>query len=76
MSYNIFKNYSKEVTPTSQAQKTMVERFFRSQEMTHALYYNTVNQVSEFFQSTVDNELYHFKDVLKQPDRAEFITAI
>ena len=54
--YNIFTNYSKDVTPKPQAPKTMVEWLFYAQEIMHTLYVNTVNKVSEFILSTVDNE--------------------
>ena len=37
---------------------------------------NTINYLSEFILAIIDNELYHFKDMLKQPDQTDFIKAM
>ena len=76
MSRHLSMNHSKEATTTLKGPKTIIERFFHAQDVSHTLYDTSVNQVSEFILSTVDNDLYHFKDMLNQPDRAEFITSM
>ena len=56
--------------------KTMLERCFYAQEVMSTLVDSTVNQISEFILSAINNEAYTFKEMLKQPDRAEFIKAM
>ena len=54
----------------------MLERCFYAQESVSRLIDNAINYVSEFILSAIDNEVYHFKGMLWQPDRAAFIEAI
>ena len=74
--YNLFTNFEQESITMPQEPRTMVEQFFYAQEVIHSLYNNTINQINEFILSTIHNEAYHFNDMLKQPDRIEFVKAI
>ena len=55
---------------------SLFETIVCSQEKARSLIGNTINQVSEYLLSSIDNNKYHFKDVLHQTDRAEFIKAM
>ena len=54
----------------------MLERCFYAQESVSRLIDNTINYVSEFTLSAIDNEACHFKGMLRQPDRAAFVEAM
>ena len=49
---------------------------FCTQEKISVLIDDTINCISEFVLRTMDNESCNFKEILKQPDRTEFIKAM
>ena len=74
--HNYFINFAQDHSYDSENARTMLERCFYAQELLETLVDNIINQISKFILSAIDNEAYHFKGMLRQPDRSEFIKAI
>ena len=74
--HNYFTNVVQDCNYNSKTLRTMLERCFYAQELLETLVDNIINQISKFILSAIDNEAYHFKGMLRQPDRSEFIKAI
>ena len=71
--YNLFTNFSTKSPMPLSAPVSLLERTLCAQEKSSSLIDNTINQVSEHLPSSIYNDTYHFKDMLRQNDRAEFI---
>ena len=74
--YNLIINYSGEPAKLIFKSKIMIDRVFYTQERINTLIDNTVNYINEFVLSSIDNKAYHLKNMLKQPNKVEFIRAM
>ena len=55
---------------------SFIQRVFYAQDKLNTLFDNSINYISEFILAAIDNEAYSFKEMLKQNDRADFVTAM
>ena len=56
--------------------KSFLDKMFHAREKVSMLLGNTINYVSEFILSSIDNKTCYVKEMIKQPDRADFINAM
>ena len=56
--------------------KSFLQRIFYAKKKLNALFDNFINHVSEFVLAAIDNEACSFKEMLKQDDRADFVTTM
>ena len=74
---NLFTNFQSDAeVPILPNPKSITERHFYAKEVVNVLHDNAMNHVHEILLVTIDNEACSFKEILKQPDKADFIQAI
>ena len=56
--------------------KIIIDRIFYTQKRISLLIDNSINYIKKFVLSSINNESYYLKDMLKQPDKSEFIKVI
>ena len=54
---------------------SLFEKMLCAQEKASSLTGNIINQVSDYLLRSIDNDKYHFQDMLRQNDREELIKA-
>ena len=64
--YNLFMNFCNSCQINPLEPKLFLDRIFYMQEKVNTLFNNILNYVNEFILSTVDNKVYHFKDMLNK----------
>ena len=61
---------------SSYVPKSMLQIILHTQEKARSLIHNMSNQFSEYLLRSIDNDVHHFKDMMRQTDRHEFIKAM
>ena len=74
--HNMFTIFSIELSISSSEPKSMLQIILCTQKKARSLIENMINQVSEYLLRSIDNVMNHFKDILSQAERSEFIKAI
>jgi len=74
--YTSYSNFSYDHLVSTSIPKSFIERIFYTQEQVCILIDKLLNYFSKYMLATIDNKAYHFKDILKQLDKAGFIKAI
>ena len=74
--YALYLNFLYDHLVSTSVSKSFIERIFYTQEQVCILIDKLLNYFSKYVLATIDNKAYHFKDILKQPDKASFIKAI
>ena len=74
--YSLCSNFSTPNVTILPEPKYFFDKIFYTQEKMSVLIDNTINYIIKLVLSDVDNGSYHFKDMIKQLDLADFIKAI
>ena len=74
--HNLLTNLRTNSSMSSSETKLTLERITHARENASSLIDNTINQVSECSLSSIDNDACHFKEILRQNDRSDFIKGI